>query len=72
MVVAICVAVSLRILKVVQFRRGSVGDIRPGYWLRNFNYPLILVGLVWGVGAIMVPAADSLLGDMVMMVVCSG
>ena len=71
-IVAICVAVSLRVLKVVQFRRGSVGAIQSGYWLRNFNYPLILVGLVWACGAIALPAPDSLLGDMLMMVCMFG
>lgn len=64
--VAIIAATALRLLKVFEFRRGARGGVGAGYWLSNFNYPLLLVGATWSVGAIVLPGPDNLLGDMVM------
>lgn len=63
---AIVAATGLRLLKVLEFRRGARGEVGPGYWLTNFNYPLVLVGAAWATGAIVLPGQDNLLGDMVM------
>ena len=67
---ALSLAVVLRLMKVVEYRRGSIRQPAVGYWLRNFNYPLVVVGLAWSVGAIALPQTE--LGEMLMMVCIFG
>lgn len=68
--VALGLAVTLRLLKVFEYRRGVLAEPLPGYWLLNFNYPLMIVGLTWSIGAIALP--QNMLGDMLMMVCIFG
>ncbi|MGR8919864.1 MAG: putative bifunctional diguanylate cyclase/phosphodiesterase [Gammaproteobacteria bacterium] len=67
---ALLAATLLRLLKAEQFRRSHLSSSSTGYWLSNFNYPLALVGLVWSVGAILLPNGP--LGMMLLMVCIIG
>ncbi len=63
-------AAGLRLKKVAQYRRDSEHEARPGYWLTNFNYPLVIVGLAWSTGAIAL--AETTLAEMLMMMCIFG
>ncbi len=67
---ALVAAAALRLHKVVEYRRKATVEAPTGYWLQGFNYPLVLVGLTWSVGAILLP--QTLAGEMLMVVAVFG